>query len=384
MANKRDYYEVLGVDKGASDAEIKSAFRRLAKKYHPDLNKDDPTATDKFKEVQEAYEVLGDAQKRSQYDRFGHAGVGGASGAGFNGFSGGFSGFEGAEFDFGDIFDNIFGGGFSSFGGSSSRGSSQNRRTRGSDLLMRVDLDFDEAVYGTEKDFDLDVVEDCKACDGKGGFDAQSCDTCHGSGTITSEQHTILGSFLSKTTCPDCHGSGKTFKRTCSECHGKGKVKSHKTITVTIPSGIDTGDRLRVSGKGNAGSNGGDNGDLYLEFVVAEHNFYKRDGDDIYLELPLTITEAILGCRKEVPTLYGNIQLTIPAGTASGEKQRIRGKGIENKAHRTKGNMYVIMKVITPKKLSRAQKKLIEQLAITDLEDREIDQFNKFTRKNGA
>ena len=381
MANKRDYYEVLGVEKNASDAEIKSAFRRLAKKYHPDLNKDDPSATDKFKEVQEAYEVLSDDTKRSQYDRFGHAGVNGAGGANYGGFGGGFSGFEGADFDFGDIFDNIFGGGFSSFGGGG-RSSGASRKSRGSDLLMRVDLSFEEAVYGCEKDFDLDVVEDCPSCDGKGGFDEKTCDTCHGSGTITSEQHTILGSFLSKTTCPDCNGKGKTFKKTCSECRGKGKVKNHKTITVTVPSGIDTGERLRVSGKGNAGSNGGPNGDLYLEFVVSGHDFFQRDGDDIYLELPLTITEAILGCRKEVPTLYGNIEMSIPAGTASGDKQRIRGKGIENKAHRTKGNMYVITKVIIPKKLNRAQKKLIEQLANTDLEDREIEQFYKFTNKN--
>jgi len=381
MANKRDYYEVLGVEKGASDAEIKSAFRRLAKKYHPDLNKDDPSATEKFKEVQEAYEVLGDETKRSQYDRFGHAGVNGANGAGFGGFGGGFSGFEGADFDFGDIFDNIFGGGFSSsgFGG---RSSGENRKSRGSDLLMRVDLDFEEAVYGTEKDFDLDVVEDCEECHGKGGFDEKTCDTCHGSGTITSEQHTILGSFLSKTTCPDCRGSGKTFQKTCSSCRGKGKVKNHKTITVTIPAGIDTGDRLRVAGKGNAGGNGGPNGDLYLEFVVKEHKFYRREGDDIYLELPLTITEAILGAKKEIPTLYGNIQLTVPAGTNSGEKQRIRGKGIDNKAHHTKGNMYVIMKVLTPKKLNRAQKKLIEELATTDLEEKEIDQFQRFTKQN--
>ena len=381
MANKRDYYEILGVEKSASDAEIKSAFRRLAKKYHPDLNKDDPSATEKFKEVQEAYEVLGDENKRSQYDRFGHAGVGGASGAGFNGFGGGFSGFEGADFDFGDIFDNIFGGGFSSngFGG---RSGSQNRKTRGSDLLMRVDLKFEESVYGIEKDFDLDVVEDCEECQGKGGFEEKTCDTCHGSGTITTEQHTILGSFLSKTTCPDCSGRGKTFQKTCSNCRGKGKVKNHKTITVTIPSGIATGDRLRVAGKGNAGSNGGPNGDLYLEFVVKEHKFYERDGDDIYLELPLTITEAKKKKKKEIPTLYGNIQLTVPSGTSSGEKQRIRGKGIDNKAHHSKGNMYVIMKVITPKKLNRAQKKLIEQLAATDLEEKEIEQFYKFTKQN--
>jgi len=381
MANKRDYYEVLGVSKDASDADIKSAFRRLAKKYHPDLNRDDPTAADKFKEAQEAYEVLSDENKRRQYDQFGHAGVGG-SGAGFNGFGGGFSGFDGADFDFGDIFDNIFGGGFSSFGGGSTRSSGGSRKSRGSDLLMRVDLSFEEAVFGTEKDFDLDVVEDCEECHGKGGFDEKTCERCHGSGTITSEQHTILGSFLSKTVCPDCQGSGHTYQKTCSSCHGKGKVKTHKTITVTVPAGIDTGERLRVSGKGNAGINGGPNGDLYLEFVVENHEFFQRDGDDIYLELPLTITEAILGCKKEVPTLYGNIQLTVPAGSESGDKQRIRGKGVDNKAHRSKGNMYVITKVITPKKLNRAQKKLIEQLASTDLEDREIERFTKFTKKN--
>lgn len=381
MANKRDYYEVLGVSKDASDADIKSAFRRLAKKYHPDLNRDDPTAADKFKEAQEAYEVLSDENKRRQYDQFGHAGVGG-SGAGFNGFGGGFSGFDGADFDFGDIFDNIFGGGFSSFGGGSTRSSGGSRKSRGSDLLMRVDLSFEEAVFGTEKDFDLDVVEDCEECHGKGGFDEKTCERCHGSGTITSEQHTILGSFLSKTVCPDCQGSGHTYQKTCSSCHGKGKVKTHKTITVTVPAGIDTGERLRVSGKGNAGINGGPNGDLYLEFVVENHEFFQRDGDDIYLELPLTITEAILGCKKEVPTLYGNIQLTVPAGSESGDKQRIRGKGVDNKAHRSKGNMYVITKIITPKKLNRAQKKLIEQLASTDLEDREIERFTKFTKKN--
>lgn len=381
MANKRDYYEVLGVSKDASDADIKSAFRRLAKKYHPDLNRDDPTAADKFKEAQEAYEVLSDENKRRQYDQFGHAGVGG-SGAGFNGFGGGFSGFDGADFDFGDIFDNIFGGGFSSFGGGSTRSSGGSRKSRGSDLLMRVDLSFEEAIFGTEKDFDLDVVEDCEECHGKGGFDEKTCERCHGSGTITSEQHTILGSFLSKTVCPDCQGSGHTYQKTCSSCHGKGKVKTHKTITVTVPAGIDTGERLRVSGKGNAGINGGPNGDLYLEFVVEDHEFFQRDGDDIYLELPLTITEAILGCKKEVPTLYGNIQLTVPAGSESGDKQRIRGKGVDNKAHRSKGNMYVITKVITPKKLNRAQKKLIEQLASTDLEDREIERFTKFTKKN--
>ena len=383
MADKRDYYEVLGVDKNATEQEIKSAFRKKAKQYHPDLNKDNPDAAEKFKEAQEAYSVLSDEGKRKMYDQYGHAGVNGsAAGSGF----GGFSDFSSAGFDFGDIFDSIFGGstGFSSsgfdFGGDNTSGRA--RATRGSDVLMRMSLDFEEAVYGTEKKFDLDVVEDCEECNGKGGFDEEVCSTCHGSGTITTEQHTILGSFMSKTTCPDCKGIGKTYKRKCSKCKGKGKIKRNKTLTVNIPAGINTGDRLRVSKKGNPGANGGPNGDLYLEFIVDTHDYFIRDNADIYLEVPLTITEAILGCKKEIPTLYGNVKLNISAGTNSGDKQRIRGKGIDDKYHKTKGDMYVVFKVYTPKKLSREQKSLIEKLSKTSLETSEIEKFNKFTKKN--
>ena len=376
--NKKDYYEILGVDKSATDTEIKSAFRKLAKKYHPDLNKDDKEAEAKFKEAQEAYAVLGDEDKRKRYDQFGHAGVNSSSG-GFNGF-GGAAGFDASDFDFGDIFDNIFGGGFSDF--TSSSRSSSRRSSRGSDLLMRLNLTFKEAVYGCEKDLDIDVVEDCSDCNGKGGHGEETCSKCHGSGTITSEQHTILGSFLSKTTCPECSGTGKTFKEVCKYCRGKGKIKVNKTITVTVPAGIDTGERLRISGKGNVGTNGGENGDLYLEFMVREDKMFKREGSDIYIEVPITITEAILGCKKDIPTLYGNVKLSIPSGSESGDKQRIRGKGIDNKVKREKGNMYVVLKVITPKRLSREQKKLIEALADTDLEDTTIEKFNEFTENN--
>ncbi|MCI8568920.1 MAG: molecular chaperone DnaJ [Bacilli bacterium] len=382
MAEKRDYYEVLGVSKTASEQEIKSAFRKKAKEFHPDLNKDNPNAAEKFKEAQEAYEVLSDEQKRKMYDQYGHAGVG-AGGAG--GFGGGYGNFSGADFDFGDIFDSIFGGaggfggGFSNFGGGRSSGV---RATRGSDVLMRMDLDFDEAIYGCEKKFNLDVVEDCDECHGHGGFDREECSTCHGEGTITSQQQTILGAFMSKSTCPDCRGTGKTYKRKCSECNGKGKVKRNKKITINIPEGINTGDRQRVSGKGNPGSNGGENGDLYIEFVVDEHDYFIRDNDDIYLEVPLTLTEAIMGCKKEIPTLYGNVKLNISQGTNSGDKQRIRGKGVDNKYRRHKGDMYVVFKIFTPKKLSREQKSLIEKLAKTDLETSEIKEFNKFTKKN--
>lgn len=378
MADKRDYYEVLGVSRSATDAEIKSAFRKKAKEFHPDLNKDNPDAAEKFKEAQEAYEVLSDESKRKMYDQYGHAGVGGASSSGFGGFGG--AGFDASDFDFGDIFDNIFGGGFGGFS-QGGRGS-KTRATRGSDLLMRIDLSFDEAIYGCEKDINLDVVEECEECHGEGEFDPTTCDRCHGSGTITTEQHTILGSFVSKTTCPSCSGEGKTFKTKCSKCRGKGRVKKNKTITVNVPAGMDTGNRLRVSGKGNPGANGGPNGDLYLEFYVEEHEYFVRDGDDIYLEVPLTITEAILGCKKIVPTLYGNVKLTIPAGVDSSDKQRIRGKGVDNKSKGTKGNMYVVMKVVTPKKLSKEQKKLIDSLNKTDLEDSEMKRFNKFTIRN--
>ncbi len=380
MADKRDYYDVLGVSKGATEAEIKSAFRKKAKEFHPDLNKDNPEAAEKFKEAQEAYSVLSDESKRKMYDQYGHAGVNNSGASGFGGF-GGAQGFDASDFDFGDIFDNIFGGGFSGFGGGSSS-SGRNRATRGSDLLMRIDIDFMDAAFGIEKDINLDVVEDCDDCDGEGGHDATTCDRCHGSGTVTTEQHTILGSFVSKTTCPECNGRGKTFKKRCSTCNGKGKVKKNKTITVNVPAGINTGDRLRVSGKGNPGTNGGPNGDLYLEFMVGEHDYFVRDGDDIYLEVPITITEAILGTKKVIPTLYGNVKLTVPAGSDSGDKQRIRGKGIDNKNSHSKGNMYIIIKVITPKKLSREQKKLIESLNKTDLDDSEIVKFSKFTEKN--
>lgn len=381
MAEKRDYYEVLGVKKDATEAEIKSAYRKKAKELHPDLNKDDPHAEDKFKEAQEAYSVLSDESKRKMYDQFGHAGVsGGAAGNPYAG--GGYTNFNTTDFDFGDIFDSFFGGGFGGFGGFGGGRDSSPRATRGNDVLMRMDLDFDEAIYGCEKKFNLDVIEECDDCHGHGGFDREECKTCHGTGTVTTQQNTILGSFMSKTACPDCHGRGHTYKRECSTCGGKGKVKKNKKITINIPAGINTGDRQRVSGKGNPGANGGDNGDLYIEFVVGEHDYFMRDNDDIYLEVPLTLTESILGCKKDIPTLYGNVKINVGAGTNSGDKQRIKGKGVDNEFRHHKGDMYLIFKVYTPKKLSREQKDLIEQLSETSLETEEIKDFNKFTREN--
>ncbi len=383
MATKRDYYEVLGVDKNASDQDIKSAFRKKAKEFHPDLNKDNPDAAEKFKEAQEAYSVLSDENKRKMYDQYGHAGVGAGGPGGAGGYGGFQGGFDAGDFDFGDIFDSIFGGGFgggfSNFGGG---GSSRSRSARGNDVLMRMDITFDEAIYGCEKKFNVDVVEECDSCRGAGGFDSETCSNCHGSGTVTTQQNTILGSFMSKTTCPECNGKGRTFKKKCSECNGKGRIKKNKRLTINIPAGINTGDRQRVSGKGGPGVNGGENGDLYLEFVVGEHKYFIRDNDDIYLEVPINMIDAITGCKKEIPTLYGNVKINIPAGTDSGDKQRIRGKGVDNKYNRHKGDMFIVFKVYTPKKISKDQKKLIDQLSKTDFDTTEISNFDKFVKNN--
>lgn len=372
--DKKDYYEVLGVSKTASQDEIKSAFRKLAKKYHPDVSKE-PDAESKFKEAQEAYAVLSDEDKRRQYDQFGHAAFqgGGAGGAG------GFGGFDFSGFDYGDIFDNIFG----SFGGGFSGGRASNRPRRGNDSLMRMKLSFEEAVFGCKKDINIDVIEECHECNGNGGFGESTCDKCHGSGTITSEQHTIFGSFLSKTTCDKCEGVGKTYDRVCNHCHGNGRVKANKNLEIKVPAGVDTGTRLKLSGKGSEGINGGPNGDLYIEFSVNEHKFFIRDENDIYIEAPITITEAVLGCKKEIPTLNGSITLSIPAGSESGDKHRVKGKGINNEATHRKGDLYIILKIVTPKKLSKEQKKLLEQLSKTNLDDdNDIKKFKKFVQEN--
>ena len=371
--SKKDYYEVLGVDKNASQSEIKSAFRKLAKQYHPDICKEE-NAEAKFKEVQEAYSVLSDENKRKQYDQFGHAAFSQAGGSG-----GGYGGFNAQDFDFSDIFDSIFG---NSFGFGSSGNSRQNKSTRGADKLIHINLDFEEAIFGCEKHIDVTVNEKCEECDGEGGYDSETCETCHGSGTITQQQRSLFGSFMTRTTCPDCKGQGKTYKRKCTECNGKGRIKKDKTLNVTIPAGVDNGNRLRLSGKGEAGVNGGPNGDLYLEFSVREHEYFERDENDIYLKVPITVAEAALGCKKTIPTIKGNIKLTIPAGSKTGDKHRIKDKGIHNATTRRKGDMYVVLEVKFPEKLSHEQKKLFEKLADTNLEDKEINKFNNFVKNN--
>ncbi len=361
---KKDYYEVLGVDKNASQAEIKSAFRKMAKKYHPDINKEEG-AEAKFKEVGEAYSVLGDEQKRKQYDQFGHAAFENGAGGNPYGNYGGFSGFQGFEdIDLGDIFEDMFGAGF---GFSSRRGAKKNRARKGDDTLVRVNLTFEEAIFGCKKELKLDLDEDCATCNGKGGFDEKTCSTCGGTGRVVSQTQSIFGVIQQQTTCPDCGGTGRTFGRVCSDCKGHGHVTKNKTIEVDIPAGVDNGSELRITGKGSKGFNGGPNGDIYIQFKVKEHAIFQREGDDIYLDLPITITEAVLGCKKEIPTVYGNLVIEIDAGTQAGTKLRIKSKGVPNVRTGKNGDMYVIVNVLIPEKLDKKQKELFKELDDTNL-----------------
>ena len=372
--DKKDYYEVLGLSKGASDEEIKRAFRKLAKQYHPDVNKE-PGAEEKFKEIGEAYAILSDPQKKAQYDQFGHSAF--ANGAGGQGFGG----FNAEDIDlssiFEDLFGSSFGGGFGGFGGSSRRNA--NRPTKGRDSLVKLNLSFDEAVFGCKKTINIDLNETCDKCNGKGGFDETTCSTCGGSGRVISQQQSLFGIIQSQTTCRDCGGSGSTFKKVCNECSGNGHVRKNKEIVVTVPEGVDTGYQLRISGKGEAGKNGGPNGDIYIEFSVKEHELFVRDEEDIYVEVPLTITEAVLGCKKDVPTLTGVVSVDIKAGIQNGSKLKLKGKGIKVPNSLRKGDMYLIMNVVIPTKLDRKQKQLFKDLDKTDLDNAtEFKKFNKY------
>lgn len=369
--NKKDYYEVLGVKKDASDEEIKRAFRKLAKQYHPDVNKE-PGADEKFKEIGEAYSVLSDPNKRSQYDQFGHAafqnGAGGASGAG------GFGGFDFNDFDFGDIFGDLFGGGFG-FG----RGKKSKRAQKGNDTLVRINLDFMEAIKGCKKTIKIDLNDKCDKCNGAGGFNEKTCHTCNGRGRVVVQQNSLFGVFQTESTCPDCKGAGKTYSEKCTKCNGKGLVKQTKEIEIEVPEGVNTGNKLRISGKGEAGINGGPNGDIYIEFNVKDHPIFERDDDDIYLEVPITITDAILGCKKEIPTLDNNVILEIKPGTQNLTKLKLKGKGVKNVNSRFTGDFYAVINVVVPTKLSRSQKDLIKELSETDLEsESEIKKFKKY------
>ncbi|MGR5965644.1 molecular chaperone DnaJ [Bacillus cereus] len=350
--SKRDYYEVLGLSKGASTDEIKKAYRRLAKKYHPDVSEEEK-AIEKFKEVQEAYEVLNDDQKRTQYDQFGHAGAN----QGFGGFGGG--GDFGGGFGFEDIFSSFFDAG----GG---RRRDPNAPSQGADLQYQVTLDFEEAILGKELNVEIPVEDPCDPCKGSGakpGTSKETCKYCLGSGQISVEQNTPFGRIVNRQACGHCSGTGQIIKEKCTTCHGSGKVRKRKEINVKIPAGIDNGQQIRVSGKGEAGVNGGPAGDLYVVVHVRNHEFFEREGDHIICEMPLTFVQMALGDEVEVPTVHGKVKLKIPAGTQTGTEFRLTGRGAPNVKGNHQGDQYVIVHVVVPTKLTSHQKKLLRKFA---------------------
>lgn len=361
MATKRDYYEVLGISKNASDDEIKKAYRKLSKKYHPDINKEEGAA-EKFKEIAEAYEVLSDPQKRAAYDQYGHAATDpnfNASGAGgFSGFSQGFdgSGFGGFE----DIFSSFFGGG--GFGGSSQ--ANPNSPQQGDDLRYILDLTFEEAVHGTKKEIKYMREEVCTKCHGSGakeGTQPETCGKCHGSGRVNIQRQTPLGRMMTQETCDECHGSGKIIKEKCTECHGRGIIERTHKLEINVPAGVDNGHRMRLQGQGNAGVNGGSYGDLFVEFRVKSSKDFTRDGLNIYYELPVNFAQVALGADVKVPTINGEVTMTIKPGTQSGATLRLAGRGI--KSNRGQGDQYVTIKVVTPTKMNEEQKRAMEIFA---------------------
>lgn len=360
MAEKRDYYEVLGVSKDASDADIKKAFRKLARKYHPDVNPGDKDAEAKFKEVNDAYATLSDPQKRAQYDQFGHD----APNFGAGGF-GGASGFGGADFgDFGDIF-NMF------FGGASPQGNSGPQR--GSDLRYDLTISFEEAAFGAKKTISVDKWVACPTCKGTGakpGTKPETCPRCHGTGRVTSMQQTPFGRMQTQTTCPDCGGTGKIIKEKCPDCGGTGRKRETKRLEVNIPAGVDSGTRLRMSGEGEAGEAGGPAGDLYIYIRVRPHPVFSRQDNDVFMDQPINMAQAALGDEIEVPTLEGRIKFTIPAGVQDGARFRLKGKGIRGMRY-GKGDQYVTVHIDTPKSLTDEQRQLFERLAAS-LERKEV------------
>lgn len=368
MSNtKRDYYEILGVSKSASDAEIKKAYRSLAKKYHPDMNKA-ADAAEKFKEVQEAYEVLSDPQKRASYDQYGHGGMDSAFGQGF----GGFGGFEG---DLNDIFGSFFGGGFSS--GARRR---SNQPQKGQDRFMKMRIDFMDAIFGKTENITLTVDEQCSQCMGSGARskdDIKVCETCHGTGSVTQTQQTAFGMFQSTGVCPTCHGTGKRILHQCSKCHGNGYERKRQNVEVKIPAGINTGQQLRVPHKGERGVNGGQNGDLYIEIQVSPHKYFRRNGRDIYIDVPISAVDATLGCKVDVPTVYGDVELTIPAGTQYGTKLRLKDRGVKEINGSLKGDQIVEVKVEVDSKPSKEVKELYEQIRRKQNKETVFDRFKK-------
>lgn len=352
--SKRDYYEILGVDRGASKDEIKKAYRKIALKNHPDKNPDSPEAEAIFKEASEAADVLLNEEKKAKYDQFGHAGFDGSQGFGGAGF--------GAEFsDLGDIFGDIFG----DFLGGRSRGRRRNAARPGESLQFTLDIDFKDAVFGCEKTISVSKLVSCGTCSGSGakaGSTPTNCDMCGGVGEIRRQQ----GFFTVASTCPKCQGAGQVISDPCGTCHGDGRTRKKVDLAVKVPAGIDTGQRLKLSGEGDAGQKGGPNGDLYVLINVQEHEMFQRDGFDVHCVVPISFSQAALGCKVEVPTVDGKVELSIPEGTQSGKKMRLKGKGIERLGNYGKGDQIVSIHVETPTKLSGAQRELFEKLSEFD------------------
>lgn len=351
---KRDYYEVLGIDKNANDDEIKRAYRKLAKKYHPDLNQGDKQAEAMFKEVNEAYKVLSNPETRARYDRFGHAG------AEQNGFGGGFGGFEGFdETGFGDIFDMFFGG--TGFTGSRRR---RNGPRKGADIRYDLDITFEEAAFGTKKTMKISKMDICGNCNGTGaksGTEIEVCPKCDGTGEYQQVQSTPFGRFVNIKTCDKCHGAGKIIKEPCDKCHGKGKVRATKKISINIPAGIDSGQAITIREQGEPGEHGGPPGDLYVYINVKPHNLFERQGNDVYCEIPITFAQAALGTELEIPTLDGKIKFKIPEGTQTGTTFKIKNKGIPSLRGYGRGDQFINVKISVPKKLNHEQKELLKK-----------------------
>ncbi len=357
MAEKRDYYEILGVEKGASDDELKRAYRKLAKQYHPDMNPGNAEAEIKFKEVNEAYEVLSDADKRQKYDRYGHAAFDPTmdGGSGFGGFGGGFGG----GFDFGDIFSSIFGGGAS--------GRSRSNAIDGDDIAVRVTISFEEAVFGCKKEISFARIEACSECGSTGaakGTKPEMCSTCKGIGSVKVQQNMGFGFMETQRACTNCRGTGKIVKTPCKNCNGKGFIRINKKMEVSIPAGIDSEQRIILRGQGSAGRNGGVNGDLIIQVRVQPHNIFERDGDNLYCEIPISFAEAALGAEIDVPIIGGKTEkYTIPEGTQSDTSFTLRGKGVQNVNTKRKGDLIFTVNVETPKNLTSEQKKLLTAFA---------------------
>lgn len=354
MAEKRDYYEVLGVSKTASDSEIKSAYRKLAKKYHPDMNPGDKEAEAKFKEASEAYAILSDADKRRQYDQFGHAAFDGGAGGGAGGFD--FNGF-----DMGDIFGDIFG---DFFGGGGRSRSANNGPMKGQNVRVSVHLTFEEACFGTEKEIELNIKEDCAKCHGTGakpGTQPETCSKCGGKGQVVFTQQSLFGVVRNVQACPDCHGTGKIIKDRCPDCGGSGYISRRKKISVSIPAGIDNGQSIRIRDKGEPGINGGPRGDLLVQVIVGRHPIFQRQDYDIYSTAPITFAKAALGAEVRIKTIDGDVMYTVKPGTQTDTRVRLRGKGVPTTRNKqVRGDHYVTLVVQVPTKMNAEQKELLK------------------------